>query len=192
MIEQIGLNEAKEAFAELPVKLRSALIASINNVVPNAHSLAVEKITEQVALTKGYVKSRLYISQRASNTDPMAVISGRVRSTQLRRYGGKQLFSAAKLPGKRRLAGTSVGVKTGGSQQVLKHAWIIKLKYGEQSAGAGLTMGIAQRTGSGRDDYRILYGPSVDQVFRDVKDEIRPDVEQLLADEWLKQMRGLV
>lgn len=192
MIEQIGLDEAKASFSELPANLRAALIRSINNVVPNAHALAVERITEQVALTKGYVKSRLYISQRANNTDPMAVISGRRRATQLRRYGGTQLFTSAKLPGKRRLAGTSVRVKTGSGQKVLNHAWIIKLKYGESDAKQGLTMGIAQRTGSGRDDYRILYGPSVDQVFNGVKDEIRPDVEQMLADEWLRQMRSVL
>lgn len=189
MIEQIGLDEAKAAFSELPANLRAALIRSINNVVPTAYDLGVEKITSQVALTKTYVKSRLYVSQKASNTDPMAVISGRVRSTQLRRYSGTQLFAPAKLPGKRRLAGTSVKVKAGGSPKTLNHAWIIKLKYGEQDAKMGLTMGIAQRTGSGRNDYRILYGPSVDQVWRDAKEEIRPEVEQLLADEWRKQMR---
>lgn len=189
MIEQIGLADAIENLSELPVSLRSALARAVNNVVPSAYSLSVEKITSQVALTPSYVKGRLYISQRATTTDPLAVISGRVRSTQLRRYQGKQLYTQAKLPGKKRLAGVSVRVKAGGNTKVLKHAWLIKLKYGEADAKLGLTMGIAQRTGPNRNDFKILYGPSVDQVFRDVKDQIRPDVQSMLADEWMKQMK---
>ena len=55
-----------------------------------------------------------------------------------------------------------------------------------------MTTGIAMRTGPRRNDYRILYGPSVDQIFRDVKDEIRPEVEQMLSDEVLKQMAGVL
>lgn len=189
MIEQIGLSVAIEHMEELPVSIKAALVRSVNAVVPKAFDLSVERITGQVALTPAYVRSRLYISQRATTTDPMAVISGRVRSTQLRRYQGTQLYTKAKIPGKKRLAGVSVKVKAGGSTKVLKHAWIIKLKYGDADAKLGLTRGIAQRTGPGRNDFRILYGPSVDQVFRDVKDEIRPDVQQMLADEWIKQMK---
>jgi len=192
MIEQVGIDEAKQAFAELPANLKAAMIKTINAVVPNVRELAIERITGQVALTKAYVKGRLYVSQRANNTDPTAVISGRVRSTQLRRYQGTQLYTTAKLPGKKRLAGTSVKVKTGKAPSVLKHTWIIKLKHGETDATAGLTMGIAERTGKGRNAYKILYGPSVDQVWRGVKDEITPDVELMLADEWRRQMRGLV
>lgn len=192
MIEQKGLSAAISDIADLPANMRKALVAAVNAVVPDAYSLSVERITEQVALTKTYVKSRLYVSQTATVQDPMAVISGRVRSTQLRRYQGKQLYTAAKLPGKRRLAGTSVRVKAGGQTKVLNHAWIIKLKYGDLDAKAGMTMGIAMRTGTGRNDYRILYGPSVDQIFRDVKDEIRPEVEQMLATEWVKQMAGIL
>lgn len=192
MIEPVGIDEAKMAFAELPANLKAALIKTINAVVPNVRELAIERITDQVALTKTYVRGRLYVSQRANNTDPTAVISGRVRSTQLRRYQGTQLYAAAKLPGKKRLAGTSVRVKTGNGASVLKHTWIIKLKYGEVDAKAGLTMGIAERTGSGRNDYKILYGPSVDQVWRGVKDEITPDIELMLEDEWRRQMRDLM
>lgn len=192
MIETIGLSEAKAEFSDLPVKLKAALIKTINNVVPDVRSIAIERITEQVALSKSYVQGRLFVSQRANNTDPTAVISGRVRSTQLRRYKGTQLYVSAKLPGKKRLAGTSVQVKTGRGASVLKHTWLIKLKHGETDARAGLTMGIAERTGKDRNDFKILYGPSVDQVWRDVKDEITPDVEKLLEAEWLRQMRDLI
>lgn len=192
MIEQKGLSDAISDLVDLPTNMRKALVSAVNAVVPEAYSLSVERITDQVALTKAYVKSRLYISQTATLQDPLAVISGRVRSTQLRRYQGTQLYAPAKLPGKRRLAGTSVRVKTGGATKVLNHAWIIKLKYGDLDAKAGKTIGIAMRTGSGRNDYRILYGPSVDQVFRDVKDEIRPEVEQMLSAEVLKQMAGIL
>jgi len=192
MIEQIGIDTAKQAFAELPANLKAALIKTINSVVPDVRELAIERITGQVSLTKAYVKGRLYVSQRANNTDPTAVISGRVRSTQLRRYQGTQLYTAAKLPGKRRLAGTSVQVKAGKGSTVLKHTWLIKLKHGDTDARAGLTMGIAERTGKGRNDYKILYGPSVDQVWRGVKDEITPEVEAKLEDEWRRQMRELI
>lgn len=192
MIEQIGLDEAKAAFSELPANLRAALIRSINNVVPAVYSLAVERITEKKGFTKAYVKSRLYVSQRASNTDPMAVISGRRRETQMIRFSGKQLYTTAKLPGKKRLAGVSVRINMDEGPKVLKHMWVIKLKRGTAEAKFGLTMGIAERTGKERDDFEIKYSTSVADAFSDVKDEIRPEVDQLLEDEWRRQMRSML
>lgn len=189
MIEQIGLDEAKAKFLDFPVNIRSAMVKSINNVAPVAHTLGVDRINGKVALPKTYIKNRLYISQRATNTDPMAVISGRVRPTQLQRYSGTQLFSPAKLPGKKRLDGVSVRVKQGGGTKRIAHGWVMKLKAGSSDDSIGSNLGIATRTGKGKKDFRIRYGASVDQVFRAVKDEIRPEVEQLLADEWRKQMR---
>lgn len=183
-----GMNEALAMLRSVDAESRSALSKAINAVADETHDLAVQKIMSQVALSASYVKSRLYISQRASVDDPTAVISGRVRSTQLRRYQGKQLYVRAKMPGKKRLAGTSVKVKAGGATKVLKHAWVMKLKYGDIDAKMGRTHGIVQRTGSGRNDYRVLYGPSVDQVWNDVKDDVRPLIEPRLAVEFLKQL----
>ena len=64
----------------------------------------------------------------------------------------------------------------------------MKLKYGDMDARMGRTQGVVQRTGTGRNDYRVLYGPSVDQVWSDVKDEVRPLIEPRLAAEFLKQL----
>lgn len=183
-----GMNEALAMLRSVDTESRSALSKAINAVADETRDLAVQKILSQVALSASYVKNRLYISQRASVDDPAAVISGRVRSTQLRRYQGKQLYVKAKMPGKKRLAGVSVKVKAGGSTKVLKHAWVMKLKYGEIDARMGLTQGIVQRTGTGRNDYRVLYGPSVDQVWSDVREDVKPLIEPRLAAEFLKQL----
>jgi len=183
-----GLDDAKRQLAELTDSSRAALCRAINAVANDTRDLAVQEIIKQVALTASYVKGRLIITQRAKVDDPTAVISGRVRSTQLRRYQGKQLYTRAKLPGKRRLAGTSVKVKAGGGTKVLKHAWIMKLKYGEVDARMGLTQGIVQRTGPDRNDYRVLYGPSVDQVWNDVREDVKPLISDKLAEEFLRQL----
>jgi hypothetical protein len=189
-----GLDEAIKMLSDfdgMDGRARGALVRSINMVAEETRNLAIEEITKQVALTPGYVRYRLEIIKKASGDDPTAIISARVRPTQLLRYQGKQLYTKAKLPGKRRLAGVSVQVKSsarGGYPKVITNGWIIKLKAGRSKDSIGSNLGIATREGPGRDNYRIRYAPSVDQVWSDVREDVKPLIEPRLAAEFLKQL----
>ena len=89
-ISVTGMNEALAMLRSVDAESRSALSKAINAVADETHDLAVQKIMSQVALSASYVKSRLYISQRASVDDPSAVISGRLFLCRwFRSFGGR-------------------------------------------------------------------------------------------------------
>jgi len=189
-----GLADAKLMLANLDGldgQARGAMVRSINAVAEETRQLAIEEILKQVALSASYVKQRLQIVKRASTDDPTAIISARVRPTQLLRYQGKQLYTKAKLPGKRRLAGVSVQVKSsarGGYPKVITNGWIIKLKAGRRKESIGGNLGIATREGPGRNNYRIRYAPSVDQVWSKVRDDVKDRISDTLARRFLQEM----
>lgn len=179
MSAEAELEAAKRMLGELDNDTTRALVRAVNHAAQRARTLGSARIREEVKLTAGYVNERLKVSRRANPHDITAMISGRGRATQLSRFNARQLTGKAKLPGKRRLAGVQVEVKPG-QKKVMPGAWLMKLNNGN--------LGVVTREGPGRKDYKVRYGPSVDQLWQNIREQIAPEVDDLLLAEFLRQL----
>lgn len=168
-----------------------AQFRAVNRVASKFRTASSKAIRDQVRLPASYVNENLTINQKATERNPTAVISGRKRPTRLARYGAKQLARAAGsargdrlrgIPSGKKQAGVSVSVSRQGGRKKMRGAFLLPLK------NAGV-MGVFVRTGSGKKDIEHLYGPSVDQVFRGVRDELKPEISKDLVKEYRAQLR---
>lgn len=187
-----GLVDFATYLAKFPEETPKAALMAINQTADRrALQLAREEMSTQIAFPKGYLNAdRLGVSKRATSADLEAVISGRDRPTSLARF-----VVGSTLP-KRRPNGLQV-IVTPGETRSMGSAFTVRLnngnigvalrvKPGEQVKGKKF-----QARPFGKDLY-LLYGPSVDQVFRDVRSQILPEAGEYLADEFLRQLNRLI
>lgn len=192
-----GLAKLQANIGRVGATSRKAARLAINDSARWGRSQGSKEIRRQVNLKASYVNKHLEVSKKASDKSLAAVISATKRPVLLNRYGAKQLTRKAKgsarskgdplrgIPAGRKSAGISVKVKARGSRKKMRGAFFVPLK------GSGV-MGLATRTGPKRDDYEVHYGPSVDQVWRSVRDDISPEVEARLAREFQRQLKRLL
>ena len=167
-----------------------AQFRAVNRVASKFRTAASKAIRDQVRLPAAYVNDNLTVTQMATERNPEAVISGRKRPTRLARYGAKQMARAARgaagdqlrgIPSGKKQAGVSVAVSRKGGRKKMRGAFLLPLK------NSGV-MGVFVRTGSARGDIEHLYGPSVDQVFRGVRRELKPEISKELVKEYRAQL----
>lgn len=164
------------------------LSQAINKAIEFGRAEAAREIKSQVAFPARYLTSsqngRLVVRKRASPKNLEAVITGRQRPTSLAR------FARGKNPVK-------VTVKPGRTQS-LDRAFIVGNLLAGQSGARG-NVGLAIRTNGSKPSnaYKpaklsknvwLLYGPSVDQVFKTV----REDIEQRVIDKATSEYDRLV
>lgn len=168
---------------------------AINKVARKYNTHSLRAIVGKIALSRAYVQSRMSLSL-ATATNQVAVISARRRPTTLARFNSKQLTRSApnakgdalrNISAGRKQAGISVKVKRDGSRKQMRGAFFIPLNAGKDEGGNG--MGVFIREGKGKKDFRHLYGPSVDQLFRGMIPELEPVIGQELRDALEKQTR---
>lgn len=198
-VDIIGLKDTIDYFRTLPELSAQAASLAINQVAQRSGmSLARDEIMKQIAFSKDYLSGdRLQVVQFARPDNLVAAIRARKRATSLARFATSGAVG---------VAGTGVMVKRGQSVY-LKQAFLVKLKQGRASVTEdNYNLGLAVRVKAGetiRDKVTahqswlvgnaetggvaLLYGPSVDQVFRQVADEIEPGVLELLAAEFFRQ-----
>ncbi|MDY6797676.1 MAG: phage tail protein [Pseudomonadota bacterium] len=193
MTFRINSKELSQAKKRVNATVRAIEIAqyrTVNRVASKNRTAASKHIRQQVRLPASYVNENLTVTQKATRQNPLAVISGRKRPTRLARYGAKQLTRAArsaggdtlrKIPSGRKQAGVSVHVRRNGSRRKHPKAFLLPLNTNGH-------LGMFIRFGPGKRDIKHMYGPSVDQVFRDVREEIRPKIRRDLAAEYRRQL----
>lgn len=164
------------------------------NTVANRSGLKLIRsgILDEIAFPRDYlVGDRLKVKQNAKPGNLEAVIAARPRPTSLAR------FAASTSVGSRAKVGVLVKLKKSGGGTVLKKAWLVNLKNGN--------LGLAVRVKSAKlankydgiktwlvpDKVALLYGPSVDQVFRDVSHTAAPQIGRLVTEEFLRQFTRL-
>lgn len=184
------ISNAKNILKGAVRAVEKAQMRAINRTANKTRTAASKAIRQDVRLKASYINENLKVSKKASRNNPEAVITGRKRPTRLGRYGAKQMSRAAKgasgdiarsIAAGRKQAGVSVAVKKGGSRKKMRKAFMIPLK------GSG-AMGVFIRTGRGKKDIKHLYGPSVDQVFRSVRRELKPQIRKNLVAEYERQL----
>jgi hypothetical protein len=166
---------------------------ALNFAARKARTLGSQRIRASKKLPATYVNDRLVITKQATDASLLAIVTGRFRPTQLIRFGAKQVYTRSKRTGKRiARGGVSVQVNTQGERKTMPGAFFIALRAGLVD---GMNQGIAirlpghEKNTRGNPKFEVLYGPSVDQIFRDVREEIQPDVDKSFRVEFERQLK---
>ncbi len=190
-----GLDDFSDYLSRLPDVTTQAAVLAINQVAErSAVPLARAEIMEQVAFPNGYLTSdRLGVKSKANRNNLEAIVGARQRATSLARF-----VQGPAQPGKRSPGGVTVRVKPG-SAKTFKSGFLVRLRSGKTLSDDAFNVGLAIRLRPGEslhgsigatkleNNVYLLYGPSVDQVFKTVADDITPEVLDDLATEFLRQ-----
>jgi hypothetical protein len=180
--------EAIRNVEELKREVELAAVRAINSTADRSRTQADREIRQQVAFPATYLSpssGRLTVTQRARRGDLEARIRGRHRPTSLARFATK--------------AGKAVNVEVKpGLSTYLPRAFLIRLRAGSGITETKFNQGLAIRLKPGEtlrnkkqairmaSGLYLLYGPSVDQVFRDVAVDISPETARRLEEEFLR------
>jgi hypothetical protein len=200
-VDVFALDDAIDYFTRVPeVSARAARLALNGVAKRGGMRLARDAILDQIAFPKDYLTGdRLAVTQFATEKSLETVISARKRATSLARFAqGQPIGSKAKL---------GVRVTVGkGNATVLRDAWLVRLRKGASMSEDNYNVGLAVRLKPGErlsnkvsahkswlipNAVALLYGPSVDQVFRDVAGDIAKPVADLVAAEFFRQFDRL-
>jgi hypothetical protein len=187
------LKETSKFFAEVPGISGEAARLALNQVAER-EGLAMlrHNIESQVAFPKGYLDQpdRLGVAQKATSNNLEVVIRARDRATSLAR------FAPGQSPENSRKKSIVVQVKRGRTK-ILKKAFLvrlnndniglaIRLKPGESISNKREISTVMLSTG-----VYLLYGPSVDQVFKTVAQASLPEMSALVSNEFYRQFARL-
>lgn len=185
-----GLEDLKNLDTQVDHDVTRAAYRAINATADRARTAAADEIRRQLNFPASYLKpseGRLLVTQRANSGSLEAIITGRRRATSLAR------FVTSGTAGKR---GVSVAVKPGRNVE-MPNAFLMRLRSGNNIDSAG-NLGLAVRTKRGArpnnaykpvrvaDGLWLLYGPSVNQAFISVRQQVSPDAENYLAAEFTR------
>lgn len=186
--------DVADFFKRLPAEADRAAQLAINTVANRSGlKMARDEILNQIAFPKDYLTGdRLAVKQNAKPGNLEAIIAARYRPTSLARFAppGTNLGSRAKI-------GVRVQVKRGTSV-TLKQAWLTRLNNG--NIGLAVRLKPGQTIGNKTSEVRawlvpgkvaLLYGPSVDQVFREVSLKIAAPLGRKVSEEFFRQFTRL-
>lgn len=192
-VEARDLSAFAAVFRDMPLLADRAARMGINDTARHSRTVAAREMGDQINFPRGYLaprNGRLRISKFASEDDLEAEITGRDRPTSLARFAvGKVKFG--------RNAGIQVQVAAAGGAVRINRGFFMRLRRGASFDSGNANVGLAVRlrpgetlTGStaARDiggGLYLLYGPSVDQVFRGVSHDILDDTSDYLADRFI-------
>lgn len=187
------LKDIQKFFDTLPELAQRATSAAINQVVDNEGiALLRHNIESQIAFPKGYLNQadRLGVVQKATPSNLQAVIRGRDRATSLAR------FAPGQTPSSTRGTGVTVQVKKGRARH-MKKAFLVRLNNDNiglavrLKQGESLTNKRETATVMLSKNVYLLYGPSVDQIFRTTAEESLPEIGDLLTKAFNRQFERL-
>jgi len=193
-----GIADLEKYFAALPEIAGEAVALAINDVSSKKGMTLIRKtMRSQIAFPKGYLErdGRLMVHRKATRGRLEATIRGRDRATSLARFA---------LPGQvgiNNRHGIKVMVQPG-KVRTMRRAFMMKLNSGN--------VGLAMRLNDGEEPSHtqgafhlgdknprlknlwLFYGPSVDQVFADVAEDVKPPIGDMIEKEFLRQFARLV
>lgn len=194
-----GISNLKE-FDSLKDEVRLWAAQAINRTAERGRTRAAREIRDQINFPASYVSpsnKRLYVSKKAQRADLEARIRARTRATSLARF-----VTGSTATSKLTQEGVRVEVHPG-KARFLKRAFLIRLRAGTANLDTRSNLGLAVRLKPGetlrnKSEARrldrglyLLYGPSVDQVFRardggGVATDISPDLSSMMEQEFLR------
>lgn len=197
-----GSKELQRYLETMPELTARAMRLAINGVTKGQGMTAIKRqMLDEIAFPSGYLNAdRLKITKLASDSNLESVITGRKRATSLARF-----VTGNPIPGSKRSGGLSVRVQKGRTTY-LKNAFVVRLKRGASLSEDNFNIGLAVRLKPGEqlankrtshkawlvpNKVALLYGPSVDQVFAGVIEQLRPQIGQDVAAEFHRQFARL-
>lgn len=187
-----GLRDVQRFFDVLPDVAAKAAVLAINDTTERVALPQIRnEINAQVEFPTGYLKqpSRLGITRKARLNSLEAVITARDRPTSLAR------FAPGQTPQNTRRGGVRVEVKKG-SRRLMKKAFLVSLRNG--NVGLAIRLKEGEKLDNKRDpavelakNVYLLYGPSVDQVFKGVVPQKQEAIGQALSKQFLRQFARL-
>lgn len=168
-----GLSDMQQYFDNFPTIAAEAAAMAINEVSSGVGLTAIRRdMRSEIEFPPGYIEGeRLKLYKRATPTSLEAIIRGRDRPTSLAR------FAAGQTPSNTRGRPLSVRVKRGHVRN-LQRAFMVNLKNGNVGIAVRLKEGeeLEKTDGAIRlaNNVYLLYGPSVEQVFRGVATDNTP------------------
>lgn len=213
-IDASGIADIEMIFARFPEVASKAMSIAINETARGpALDIARQAIMAQVNFPEGYLNNdRLGVTQWSTPDHLQAVISGRDRPTLLSRFSadrpddvGAIKATNRKLRGNGADRGRITVMVHPNEPKPMANAFFVPLRSGANMGNVGLA--IRLRPGESIGDIRaykpvqlypehhpdvyLLYGPSVDQVFKGVVEEIIPQVTEALDREFTRQFARL-
>ena len=201
IIEATGLRDLKKFYDLAPKDATVSARIAINQAAERkALPLARTAMAAQVNFPRGYFneagrggKPNFGMEYRAKDNNLEAAIAGRQEPTSLARFATER----ARFVRGRHARGTpvTVSVHPGRSTEFKRNAFFLRLKNNNIGLGIRLkngesltnTVGAKLITNGPLKGVALLYGPSVDQIFRTVAVDISPEVLDALTVEFLRQ-----
>lgn len=193
-----GIDPARAGFEQLPENLRRWAMQAINRTATHYRAETSRDIRKQVAFRASYLSQssgRLAVTQRASQQELEARITGRHRPTSLARFA-----TSGTPDSTRRRGGVPLEINPG-QHTFMARAFLIKLRAGKADIETKRNLGLAIRlkpgekirnkrvssTTMGKDRrLHLLYGPSVDQVFDDVAKANQEEAAEYMEREFIR------
>lgn len=177
-----GLKEIRDAVKPLErAEKRITRIArrAANSTARRGRTVLRRRIQQQVNLKARDINKEI-TTQTARGGSTTAIIRVSAKDKQLSNFGARDTKK-----------GVTVRVKAGGSRKLIRGAFMPRLKSG---AELGQKRAVAVRTGgkfprSRNAAFRVLYGPSVYQVFRKSRRAFRKVLDRILERETARLIR---
>lgn len=199
-VETREITALAEFYRRLPEIADHAAQLAVNDAARLARRVGGAQILDEVNYPRSYLRGeagRLKITKFATRGDPEAEVRGRDRPTSLARFSLQKVRFG-------RQKGIRVRVARKGGGQTLERAFFMKLRRGNTDIdGENFNVGLAVRLRKGEtlrnstaamnlgDGLYLLYGPSVDQVFAGVAEDIVDTVSDELEDQFIRQFERL-
>jgi hypothetical protein len=186
-----GFDDLIASLARTNDNVDRASVLAVNRGARDGRALGARQIREEVNYSRGYLsgaEGRLAIAQRATTSNPEAIIRGRDRPTSLARFATSPVRFG-------RQHGVRVRVATQGSATTLRSGFFIRLRNSNVGLAVRLKKGESligsQAAKQLENGVWLLYGPSVDQVFQGVAADIVDEVGDIAASEFIRQFERL-
>ena len=178
---------------DAPERIARLARMAINKTAERARARGAAEIRRQIAFPANYLRgseSRLYIKKKSVGDNLEAIISGRYRATSLARFVKDNNPAAARKRG-----GLRVEVKPG-EARFMKGSFLVRLRAGAAKTDTKYNLGVAIRLKNGQRPRNtraavqldhglwLLYGPSVNQAFQSVREDIAPETRDFLVAEF--------
>lgn len=163
--------------------VEKATVRSLNTTLTAARTEATKLIGQNVALPARRIKQNFKID-KAKSTNLTGSLTAHQSPVGLHEYGARQLWK--RQNGEKTPAGVSVKMHRGVRRQKIKQAFFVGKTLEQLKSGE--TGPLAMRTSSDRYPLDILYGPSVRDVFYNVRQDMTPDVKKALQRRFLNDL----
>lgn len=170
-----GVDDAEKFLRALGLSTKTALSNTLNELSNQTEQAAAKSILAQLNLSKAYVNNKITVEKSSAKT-LIAKVRTEKRGLSLARFNATQLYK------KGRRSGVSVRVKRRAKK--IPKAFMFKGKNNNKL--------MAIRQGKGKNNFKVLYGPSVSQVFNTFHDPLYEKIGDGFFNQFEKELVRVV